>query len=795
MESTNEIIQQLRAKLDLLRRQQNAFGVEFDKFEARVKVLEQQIAAKVSQQKEVIQPKIEEPKKVEEKPVVVKVEEPKQELKPRIPADQTNVIRPAAPKEKVQQKKDNSSSSFERFIGENLASKIGIVIIIIGVGIGVKYAIDNNLLGATMRIVLGYTFGAALVGIALLLHKKYANFSAVLFGGGMAIAYFVTFLAYDFYEIFSKMGAFGTMFAFTLITTLTAIKFNKQIIAIIALVGAYAVPFMLSDGTGSIWSMFAYMTLLNLGVLAITFFKGWKALQAVTFGSTWFIFGVLLLKNYLIDGPEDVFLVYLCGFYAIFYAATIAYKLRHREEFDAEHIAILLINTVLAYAVGIALVESIFDSSLASGLFTLGFAGSHAISAIVAKTRKQTDIRLFYFSFGLGLIFGTVTIPIVLDGQWITLMWSLEAALLYWIGRSKNTGFYEKIAFIPLALAVVSILASWTGMDGNAIESVTPLFNNYFLTGILFSGSLFFMAYIKYQTDSTSDLEKAGGIFSGLGNMLMYLFIGVMYFTCYFEIETYWSLKEVPGWAIVDWSLYEIKADIKYFKLIWILIYTMIFVTTIHVLNTIKFKNSNLATALSILSSTLLLIFLTVGLYFISLLRDATLQAEPNLLEGSEAMYISIRYFGLLALAALLIINYYSLRKLFNSKSLNQVIEIILHATFIWFMSSEIVHWKHINGGDDYYRTGLSILWGLYSVGLIVFGIWKRIPHLRIIAMIIFGVTLLKLFLYDIVNASNGAKTIAFISLGILLLVISFLYTKYKHLIAGEEDNSQEIEE
>ena len=61
--------------------------------------------------------------------------------------------------------------------------------------------------------------------------------------------------------------------------------------------------------------------------------------------------------------------------------------------------------------------------------------------------------------------------------------------------------------------------------------------------------------------------------------------------------------------------------------------------------------------------------------------------------------------------------------------------------------------------------------------------------------MIIFGVTLLKLFLYDIVNASNGAKTIAFISLGILLLVISFLYTKYKHLIAGEEDNSQEIEE
>jgi uncharacterized membrane protein len=789
MESTNEIIQQLRAKLDLLRRQQNAFGVEFEKFEARVQAIEKQIAARVSQQKEVIQPKVEPPKIVEEKPVAEKIEvpkavaqqEPKPELKPRIPADRTNVIRPAIQKEKVHVKTDNSASSFERFIGENLASKIGIVIIIIGVGIGVKYAIDNNLMGPTMRILLGYAFGAALVGIAILLRKKYDNFSAVLFGGGMAIAYFVTFLAYDFYAIFSKTGAFGTMLGFTAITTLTAVKFNKQIVAIIGLVGAYGVPFMLSDGTGSIWSMFAYMSLLNLGVLAITFFKGWKALQAVAFGSTWFIFGVLLLRNYLTNGPEEVFLVYVCVFYAIFYAATIAYKLRHRENFDAEHIALLLTNTVLAYAIGIVLIESVYDSSLASGLFTMGFAGSHVICAIVAKTRKQTDIRLFYFSFGLALIFATITIPVVLDGQWITLMWALEAALLYWIGRSKNTGFYEKISFIPLGLALISILASWTGMDGYAVESVTPVFNNYFLTGMLFSGVLFFMAYIKHQTDSTSDLEKTGGFFSGLGSLLMYCFIGVMYFTCYFEIETYWSLKQGTESAILDWSIYQIDADINNFKVLWILIYTML-------------KNPNLGTALGIVSSALLLIFLTIGLWFISMLRDATLYPDARLLEGSEGMYVTIRYYGLIALGSMLIINYYSLKKLFDSKQLNLALEIILHVSFIWFMSSEIVHWKHLNGGDDYYRTGLSILWGLYSVGLIVFGIWKRKPHLRIIAMIIFGLTLLKLFLYDIANASSGAKTIAFISLGVLLLIISFLYTKYRHLIAGDEEQPEEIE-
>ncbi|KHE71017.1 DUF2339 domain-containing protein, partial [Capnocytophaga sp. oral taxon 329] len=91
----------------------------------------------------------------------------------------------------------NKNRDWERFIGENLFSKIGIGIILIGVFIGVKYSIDHNLISPAMRLVLGYLTGVALFVTGAVLKKKYENFSAVLVSGAMAIFYFVTFIAYS----------------------------------------------------------------------------------------------------------------------------------------------------------------------------------------------------------------------------------------------------------------------------------------------------------------------------------------------------------------------------------------------------------------------------------------------------------------------------------------------------------------------------------------------------------------------------------------------------------------------
>ena len=74
-------------------------------------------------------------------------------------------------------KRDNQF--WEEFVGSNLISKIGIIVLVIGISIGAKYAIDHNLIGPAMRIAVGFLFSFILIGIGVFLKKKYKSFSAV----------------------------------------------------------------------------------------------------------------------------------------------------------------------------------------------------------------------------------------------------------------------------------------------------------------------------------------------------------------------------------------------------------------------------------------------------------------------------------------------------------------------------------------------------------------------------------------------------------------------------------------
>jgi uncharacterized membrane protein len=157
------------------------------------------------------------------------------------------------------------------FIGTNLLNKIGIAVLVIGISFGVKYAIDHQMLNPLTRIILGYLAGGILLGLALKLKKNYAAFSAVLLSGAMASLYFITYAAYDFYQFIPQLMAFVLMVLFTAFTVFAALQYKQQVIAIIGLVGAYAVPFLLSDGSGRVVVMLTYVTIINSGILFISF--------------------------------------------------------------------------------------------------------------------------------------------------------------------------------------------------------------------------------------------------------------------------------------------------------------------------------------------------------------------------------------------------------------------------------------------------------------------------------------------------------------------------------------------
>ena len=77
----------------------------------------------------------------------------------------------------------------------------------------------------------------------------------------------------------------------------------------------------------------------------------------------------------------------------------------------------------------------------------------------------------------------------------------------------------------------------------------------------------------------------------------------------------------------------------------------------------------------------------------------------------------------------------------------------------------------------------LSGIWALYSAILVVLGFIKKNKLSRIFAIVIFGITILKVFIFDLSSLEKFYRIISFIGLGVILLSVSFLYTRYKDII------------
>src|SRR5689334_13769781 len=157
---------------------------------------------------------------------------------------------------KLQDKKSGSNSPatvrlsknfrFENFIGLRVIHFVGIVLLVIGLSIGVKYVIDRQLISEAMRISLAYAAGIILCLLSWRLKKNYQLFSSILFSGAMASLYFTTYAAFVYYGFFSFAGTFLIMVGLTVYTAFESIRYDRQEIAILGMVGAYGIPFLIS---------------------------------------------------------------------------------------------------------------------------------------------------------------------------------------------------------------------------------------------------------------------------------------------------------------------------------------------------------------------------------------------------------------------------------------------------------------------------------------------------------------------------------------------------------------------
>jgi uncharacterized membrane protein len=690
-------------------------------------------------------------------------------------------------------------TNLEKFIGENLINKIGILITIMGVAIGAKYSIDNGLINPATRIIIGYLIGIGLLVFGMKLKTEYENYSSVLVSGGMTILYFITYLGYSLYGLFPQLMAFGLMLFFTAFTVYAALNYKKQIIALLGLVGAYAVPFLLSTGSGRVDILFSYMAILNLGILVISLTQNWRALFYSAFGLTWLIFCGWYLTDYNQDTQFIFAFVFLSLFFAIFYATFIGYKLKYKMQFSRGDIIILLFNSFIFFGMGYLMLLERSSMSDYLGLFTLINAVIHfSVSTAIYKL-KLADRNLFFLISGLVLVFITIAIPVQLDGNWVTLLWIAEAALLFWIGRTKNVPVYETLSYPLIVLATVSLLQDWGsfymekfdkfGLLG--MESFTPIFNIHFASSLLFVICLAAIYYIwrqdKYETESI----KSSSYYALANRILPVVLFGVFYFMFFLEISTYWTQllnasKIIP--LHLETEYYSPRnMDFREYRSIWLVLYTLVIGLIASVVNIKWLKNKTLGKANLGFNLFAIAVFLTLGLYALSELRESYIDNATDEYFNHGWWNIGIRYLALTFFGVFIATNYQYIKQSFIGLNLKQVFDVVLHISIVWVLSSELLSIMNFSGNTHNYKLGLSILWGLYSLTIVAYGIWKDNAFLRIGAIGLFALTLVKVFFYDISHLDTIAKTIVFVSLGLLLLVISFLYNKYKDNITYDE--------
>ncbi|HEY8734377.1 MAG TPA: DUF2339 domain-containing protein, partial [Puia sp.] len=115
------------------------------------------------------------------------------------------------------------------------------------------------------------------------------------------------------------------------------------------------------------------------------------------------------------------------------------------------------------------------------------------------------------------------------------------------------------------------------------------------------------------------------------------------------------------------------------------------------------------------------------------------------------------------------------------------IFSVELRNLFIWMNYSDALSFTREELNFD--KAGLTIVWAISSFLMIWLGMKYSYKPLRITALVLFGCTLIKLFLSDIQDIAPGGKIVAFILLGALLLVISFMYQRLKNIIIDDAKN------
>ncbi|MBI3756747.1 MAG: DUF2339 domain-containing protein [Deltaproteobacteria bacterium] len=337
--------------------------------------------------------------------------------------------------------------------GQKWLLLVGIVITVLGLGFFLKYAFEQNWIGPAGRVALAYLTAAGFLGVGESARRKgIAPFGLYLVGGGIAALYLTTFAASQIYELIGQAPAFGFMILVTLLAGGLSLLYDVMWLSIVGLIGGFLTPVLLSTGQDHQIALMSYMTMLNVGILAIAAFKRWTVLNYLGFGCTWLLFSGWYVDHYADEKFwRTTFFLHLF-FLTYAFVPFVYYLVRERQE-KMTGFAIMTPNAFIALGFSYLTIRE-YTSLPFLGIVTLAYAGIFFWMANYVYQQNRENSDPFILLLVQGLLFLLLTVPVLFSGHWITVFWAIQAGVLLWAAlQLQHRWLYRSVALLMVLTA------------------------------------------------------------------------------------------------------------------------------------------------------------------------------------------------------------------------------------------------------------------------------------------------------------------------------------------------------
>lgn len=395
----------------------------------------------------------------------------------------------------------------EYFSGPNLLVRVGVIVLFFGVAFLLKYAAERTHLPIELRL-MGVAVGAkVMLAIGWRLRTKHEDYALVMQGGAIGVLYLTVFSALRLFEVLPAAYALIILTAVGIFSAILAIAQNARSLAILGICGGFLAPILTSTGAGNHVVLFSYYALLNAGIFGMAWFKAWRPLNLLGFIFTFVIstfWGVTRYQAANFASTEP----FLILFFLFYVGIAVLYATRQAPDLKNYVDGTLVFGTpIIAFGLQAGMTRQyemmqLFEYGLAVSAVVLSLF--YLTLAKILFDRQRDSLRLLVESFlALGVVFGTLAIPLALDGRWTSAAWALEGAAVLWMGIRQRRLLARLFGTLLQFAAGLSLLT-----DYHYHAAPLAILNSVYLGAVLVSfAGLFSAWYMQRNKSSLTEFE------------------------------------------------------------------------------------------------------------------------------------------------------------------------------------------------------------------------------------------------------------------------------------------------